>query len=265
MCSRHSNLNDKKIPIKKSSLSATILDYYNKYGQNRDLEKYLRVQQSRSKSSSEGSLLNADAKASNERIGKSLDDLSPNKSKDAEKEQSKKDKSKEKSGGKSSSDGNIDQIKIQKTSSQQLNKKTKSKSYSFNTESNIEIIFPPEFCLPRFSSEQSTTTAPVEINKPKMLSDSGNQTDKSTDDKGLDPIDEKTVFPLPDTPRRDAEDAPNAEVSPTSSIASNKVRLEWDSLADIGYKIVDMNTEGNSSMSPHEKSALVKFFAKRGT
>lgn len=265
MCSRHSKLHTKPALIKKSSsLSATILDYYNKYGQNRDLEKYLRVQRSRSKSSSEGSLLNAEIKASNEKIDDSLDASDEQKSKEGEQQQATGVKSKEKTSGKSVSDSNIDQIKIQKTTSQQLQKKTKSKSYSFNTESNIEIIFPPEFCMPKFGTEERlSTAAPVESNQSKMLSDSGNQTDNSTVERGLDPIDEKNIT-LPDTPRREVDDTPNVEVSPTSSIASNKVRLEWDSLADIGYKIVDMTTEGSSNMSPHEKSALVKFFAKRG-
>lgn len=274
MCSRHTKLAEKKIGFKKASLSATALDYYTKYGQNRDLEKYLRIQRrSASKSSSEGSLLNADRRdpdpsGSNERNAKSLDELSPSTSKRQDKG-NKSARTKQKSDEAQSADEtNADRIKIQKTSAQNINKKTKTKSYSFNSESNIEITFPPEFCVSRRRMDENE---PIFKSPTKMLTDSGNQTEEMSGEKQSDTLPQTVPsakiedVPLPVTPRKDKDSAaniPNVEVSPTSSIASNKMRLEWDSMADVGYKLVDMNSESN--LSTFERSALVKFFAKRG-
>lgn len=273
---------DEKLAFKKSSLSATALEYYTRYGQNRDLEKYLRVQhRSASKSSSEGSLVNAGeriAAESSKKVGKSLDDLSSRTSKPDNKSEQSKDKSNTKCT--SADEAGSGDIKIKKSAAQRINKKTKTKSYSFNSESNVEIIFPPEFILAKYQGKEGVD-AFVPVNQQnmhnpteKMLSDSANQTDDGLAAVNANDLVEpaaastavdKELVPLPETPRRDTEPPPNApivDVSPTSSIASNKMRLEWDSLADIGYKLVDMNSESN--LSTYERSALVKFFAERG-
>lgn len=272
MCSRHTKLDEKKSRFKKSSLSATALEYYTKYGQNRDLEKYLRVQRrSASKSSSDGSLLNADRhgpnpSGSNDRNTKSLDELSPGTSKQKDKSARGKQEQDAKQSA-SADEAKTDRIKIQKKTLQNINKKTKSKSYSFNSESNIEITFPPEFYIPQRKMDEID---PISKSPSKMLTDSGNQTEETSEKNSemvhqMVPIVEIEGVPLPKTPRKDKENAaniPNVEVSPTSSIASNKMRLEWDSMADVGYRRVDMNSENN--LSTYERSALVKFFAKRG-
>lgn len=277
MCSRHTTLSDKKLAFGKTSLSATALEYYTRYGQNRDLEKYLRVQRrSPSHSSIENSLNNIDGRksgATSAKRGKSLDELSSKTSKPPDDDHNKSEKSKNNNHSKSASndEGKSDNIKIKKSAVQKIKKKTKSKSYSFNTESSIEITFPPEFGV-----AQSRSCETVDhLRQAKMLSDSGNQTE-SVGEPAVDPVpstslaaativEDKELLPLPDTPRRESNVIPNmpvVDVSPTSSIASNKMRLEWDSLADIGYKLVDMN--GDSSLNSYEKGALMKFFTERG-
>lgn len=253
------------------------MDYYNKYGQNRDLEKYLRLQRrSRSKSSSEGSLQNIEksqASGSNEKLRKSLDKIGTEGSTGPDGAHKKGAKSNEgdKAGCHSASADESkhdkNRVKIQKTASQNLSKKSKNKSYNFSTESSIEIIFPSEFFLPNTKQEPNLHVTPPE-SLPKMLTDSGNQTDKIVEVAETVPdIVQTEASPLPQTPPKQKDGVtsiPNVDVSPASSIASNKVRLEWDSLADVGYKIVDMNTESSKNLSTFERSALVKFFAKRG-
>lgn len=55
MSSHHRKSLQKNDKTKHLKLSSTVLDYYYKYGENRDLEKYLRFKRSTNKSSSDSS------------------------------------------------------------------------------------------------------------------------------------------------------------------------------------------------------------------
>lgn len=278
MCSRHRPNGKRKCVIDNSSLSASALDYYKNHGQGRDLEKFLRVKPcNTSKSSSDGSLknVNADencAQTSGRKLGKSLDELSA-RSKGASASKSKDNK---KSASADEANEDKKNIRIKKSAVQKVERKTKTKSYSFNSESSVEIVFPAEFGVPSYHFGQASTSAPYQNQMfpaseqvKKMLSDSANQTERPIVEEPEEAVvatTSKEAIALPETPRNDAVTTPNpsnTDVSPTSSIASNKMgRLEWDSLADIGYKLVDMHSD--SSLTSYEKSALMKFFTERG-
>lgn len=277
---------EKKLFMKKTNLSTTVLDYYNKYGQNRDLEKYLRLRrQNSSKSSSDGSLYNferTNTAAEAERVRKSLQKLNVSEGSGAKvaddnllPDQNVAGPSanvKEKSSGKSSATAG-EQIKIQKV----LRKKSKSKSYNVSMESNIEINMPPpppSYSLPELTNKADIDASENDLLKPKRLQFQTCET--QTIDPApvellptstiVEPIVQQVVATVEESiVRRIPGDECAAETSPASSIASAKMRLEWDSMADVGYnKIIDFKSKSNSNLSTFEKDALTKFFARRG-
>lgn len=281
MASRKSLPTAKGILMKKTNLSSTVLDYYNKYGQNRDLEKYLRLRrQNSSKSSSDGSLYNferTNTAGETERVRKSLQKLNVSEEKD---EKVAADLLAQPQAGGASADVNdndsaaaaSDQIKIQKS----FRKKSKSKSYNVSMESNIEINMPPP-PLPSHSMPELATemvTVPVNV-KQLQFQSCETQTINPMSDEPLQrsACKESTAEQaIAQAERSDeaivkanAVDECAAETSPASSIASAKMRLEWDSMADVGYnKIIDFKSKSNSNLSTFEKDALTKFFARRG-
>lgn len=290
MASRKPLPTEKKLLMKRTNLSSTVLDYYNKFGQNRELEKYLHIRrQNSSKSSSDGSLYNFERKNANtaaetERVRNSLQKLNVSEEEGAQFAEgntpaeptagtsaSLKDKS---LGQSSASAGASEQIKIQKI----LKKKSKSKSYNVSMESNIEINMPPpppSYSLPELVNKVDIVSADTPRPKPKQLQFQSCET--------------QTVLPMPEevipSPTREKSivqqvvaqvedivvkttkpiDECIVETSPASSIASAKMRLEWDSMADVGYnRIIDFKSKSNSNLSTSEKDALTKFFARRG-
>lgn len=277
---------EKKLFMKKSNLSSTVLDYYNKFGQNRDLEKYLRLRrQNSSKSSSDGSLYNferTNSAAEAERVRKSLQKLNVSEESGAkvadrsllpeknvaETSASVKDKS---SGQASAAAG--EQIKIQKV----LRKKSKSKSYNVSMESNIEINMPPplpSYSLPELANKVDINASDLLEPMPTRLQFQTSETQTIDPLLGALPQTSKIVEPIVQQVVAQVEDAIAkripadecaAETSPASSIASAKMRLEWDSMADVGYnRIIDFKSKSNSNLSTFEKDALTKFFARRG-
>lgn len=276
---------NKKDRMKKSKLSSTVLDYYHKYGQNRDLEKYLRTRRSTSKSSSDSSSKNytgSDLTGDGKRIAKSMEklDLSGRKAEFDEKDERKASKSAENldDSGKKANDNQKpaeqnQSIKIEKKSHQQWKGKSKSKSYNFNLESSIEIKLPVSTPLPTFSAMTPPIDSISKATQVLQLESSETQTE---------PFQMKPSVPsVPPTSAGQALSTPAAverkfdrtkptpenvqETSPASSVASAIVRLEWDSMADIGYnRIIDFKSQSNSNLTTFEKSALTKFFAKRG-
>lgn len=273
---------EKKIAAKKSSLGSTVLDYYQKFGQNRDLEKYLRIKrQNSSKSSSDGSLQNfdrANSAAETERIRRSLkklcvkedtsDKISPeHRSKSYESVGKSKNapKVKKKDSDESSiSPEQPQQQKIKVEKKGQFRKKSKSKSYNMNLESNIEISLPPSQSLPELPNQMSRTS----FTSPRRICFESCETQTDIEPK---PIKEKpkqtkelrrTEMEKHNIP---ATEDRATETSPASSVASARTRLEWDSGADVGYnKIIDFKSQSNSNLTTFEKNALRKFFAKRG-
>lgn len=282
---------ERKNLMKKTNLSSTVLEYYNKFGQNRELEKYLRVRrQNSSKSSSDGSLYNferTNTAAETERVRKSLQKLNMSDEKDPKNttvdssaEQntagisaSARDKSSGKSGAITG-----EQIKIQKM----LRKKSKSKSYNVSMESNIEINMPPpppSHSLPELINKVDIVKADLLKPMPKRLQfqTSETQTASPMPDEVLthstprltrtQPIVQQIVAQVEDSivKGKSADEKSAIESSPASSIASAKMRLEWDSMADVGYnRIIDFKSKSNSNLSTAEKDALTKFFARRG-
>lgn len=288
---------------KPSSLSSTILDYYNKYGQNRDLEKYLRFRRcGRSSSEESGSVnfipentagasskslenlhilhsnLDFEKNANKSRSSESLGDnktktssprndgtqsarLAPNKVVNKEEAETASATKPEKS----------DEVKVQIKNAH----KTKSKkSWNWNMESNIEITFPQPVQQP-FYAPASYAPCVAEAIPPAQqklaLENSETQTNESA---ATDQGNESANYPK--TPMRPLEkqlkfDCVPPQERPTSaasSIASvsNKQRLEWDSMADIGYDRSSEPSHSRSldSMTSFERSTLRKFFAERG-
>lgn len=273
---------NKKDKLKTSKLSSTVLDYYYKYGQNRDLEKYLRLKrQSTSKSSSDSSLKNftgADSTSDSRRITKSMEklDLSGRKTHSEDDSARRATKStdhvakssRDESKAKQSTSDNKP-IKIEKKTQQQFSGKSKSKSYNFNMESSIEINLPTNTSLPTLPTMQTIDS----ISKPTQtlqLESSETQTEPfqirtagpSTSVEQTPPT-ATAVERKSDRKKSTQENLP--DTSPASSVASAKVRLEWDSMADIGYnRIIDFKSQSNTNLTTFERSALTKFFAKRG-
>lgn len=273
--------------MKKANVSSTVLDYYNKFGQNRDLERYLRVRrQNSSKSSSDSSLFNferTNSATETEQVRKSLQKLNVSDGKGAAAEDlpsvrnifepevtaaaADGTKPKAKSG-----DAVGEQIKIQKS----LRKKSKSKSYNVSMESNIEINMPPpppSHSLPELGPNKSDCRSP-EIRKPKQIQFQSCETQtiySSPEEPEPQMLRGPPIVPKKIAPSEKAAVIPTqteeivVETSPASSIASAKMRLEWDSMADVGYnRIIDFKSKSNSNLSTSEKHALTKFFAHRG-
>lgn len=278
--------------MKKSKLSSTVLDYYYKYGQNRDLEKYLRLKRCNSSKSSSDCSSTKNIECNNlsgesERAAKSLEKLNlsdrKSKQKTGENRETKSsdnlsDNSKATNSQTKKSDGH--RIKIEKKTRETIKGKSKSKSYNLNLESSIEINLPPSCSMPILpfqkeneTNKQSTQTffyetteTQTEVYSPKRLE--AKPLEMASEQKSL----EKPIVParISAPPPLVAEEPKSLtdniqESSPASSVASAKVRLEWDSMADIGYnKIIDFKSQSNSNLTTFEKNALTKFFAKRG-
>uniref|UniRef100_A0A7G3B488 ALMS motif domain-containing protein n=1 Tax=Lutzomyia longipalpis TaxID=7200 RepID=A0A7G3B488_LUTLO len=211
----------------KYPLSTQILNYYFKYGQNRNLEKYLKP--ARSKSSSEGSLSVAHNKYINQ-LTKSLENLNVllnlGEKEAAQEEgvaapQSAKEKSHEEEG------------KTPRKEKEPPESGRKKGKYQFVIDSNVNITIPLN-PAPIAEVRQHVEPLPGTSHQPI-----GN------------------VAP----PEMPLEGKQGVSTSPTSSVISNKQRLEWDSLADIGYEFCNLT---ETQMSSQEKAVLRKFFTERG-
>lgn len=293
-------MSNKKDRMKTSKLSSTVLDYYYKYGQNRDLEKYLRLKrQSTSKSSSDSSLKNyasADSPTLDcKRITKSMEKLNLSDRKIQFADGGDQNEPQCSSAGKPSApidselnDKSKDRhksnksppIKIEKKTQQQWKSKSKSKSYNFNMESSIEINLPTTSSMPALPVSTQTididsSATAFRIAAPQLESIE-TQTDAIATELGPSHVDTLSVeekvkqmkpaaavgMATTTTPTSEMVQ----ETSPASSVASAvKSRLEWDSMADIGYnRFIDFKSQSNSNLTTFERSALTKFFAKRG-
>lgn len=298
MSSHHRKSLQKNDKTKHLKLSSTVLDYYYKYGENRDLEKYLRFKRSTSKSSSDSSSRTneySSLRSNYERITKSMDKLHLSENPREKDIKSRKTKSTEnipettnQSQTENASNDNENRIKIEKKAQHTVQSKSKSNLYNLNLESSIEVTLAPSHSLPTLSkvfsaasnksqtknvSLETTHTQTEEFSpmhrQHSFMDSSHTQTDaqkcgleQSTIEK---PKLKKSISigkSRKDGTLRVEESI--LETSPTSSVASAK-RLEWDSMADVGYnKLIDFKSQSNSNLSTFEKNALTKFFAKRG-
>lgn len=258
---------------KHHAISDQILEYYHKFGQNRDLEKYLRLRQNYSKSSSDGSISNHPVNCLTSKLGKSLENLSLLKSNIKDKSDEiiveKKDKTTvkeiEESPAVPVKDEKTKIVKNIKIKSEELKKgDKKSKSFNFNVESTIEISMPPPL-VPQIqtlppSSDQDEQKFQSFI---KYLQSTETQT-QSLELKKDDQDFESLIKPVSSQNLSKDEIPENVRtLSPASSVTSNKNKLEWDSMADVGYE-KSGKIENFSAISSLERNALKKFFAQRG-
>lgn len=281
--------------MKTSKLSSTVLDYYYKYGQNRDLEKYLRLKQrNSSKSSSDSSLRNFDTSnltSERKRITKSLEKLDLSNDGKTKANDDFEQHATKTTGNVCDPDGvkkqknrtdDKNQIKIEKKTQQQIKGKSKSKSYNLNLESSIEINLPSSSSAPlstqtidpfpkatKILQLESCETQTEDFPATKMPIPNENVVPATAAIEKPKPSQAPKIATITENPSTSEHSKQVEEhitdVSPTSSIASAKVRLEWDSMADIGYnRIIDFKSQSNSNLNTFEKSALTKFFAKRG-
>lgn len=298
MSSHHRKYLQKSDKTKHPKLSSTVLDYYYKYGENRDIEKYLRFKRSASKSSSDSSSRNneySSLRSDYERITKSMDKLHLPENPRERDIKSRETRSTEnitetanQSQKEMPSNDTENRIKIEKKEQQTVKSKTKSKSYNLSLESSIEVSLPPSHSLSALSKEFSaasnksptknvsleTTHTQTEDFSPtnrqhSFMESSHTQTDAIPSGLELSSIEKPKLKKSVSIGKSKKDGALNVEesileTSPASSVASAK-RLEWDSMADVGYnKFIDFKSQSNSNLSTFEKNALTKFFAKRG-
>lgn len=145
-------------------------------------------------------------------------------------------------------------------------------------ESNVEINLPTlGTSMPSISIVAEPPVAPVKMNKcvPESVETQTSQLplkqveSKATGTDELELSQEKfttAIAPCTESPRNAANKSLLiADISPTSSVASAKYRLEWDSMADIGYnKIIDFKSKSNRNLTTFERNALTKLFAEHG-
>ncbi|GAB0092879.1 hypothetical protein DMENIID0001_079270 [Sergentomyia squamirostris] len=211
---------DHRCPLDKEKypLSTQILNYYFKYGQHRNLERYLKP--ARSKSSSEGSLSVAPNKYVDQ-LTKSLENVSA-----LHKQREQEEQAAEKSAEKPVAGEKVSPKKDEETS------RKKSKQYQFVIDSNVNITIP--------FNQPVTTDAKLQTEPVRAVTQSAVE-----------------LTSAQDHPKHQSV----APASPTSSVISNKQRLEWDSLGDVGYEFCNLT---ETQMKPEEKSVLQKFFTERG-
>lgn len=256
-------------------LSKTILDYYTKYGQNRDLEKYLRFRKCRGNSSGSGC---SDVQVcGTDRLCRSMETLGELRKKlsgsDTDENKSEKEglkatlnittpnesKTPPLSDNNRSPTTKPEAVKVKLKSE----RKSKKKSFNFNMESNIVINVSPK-------KDGETAASGIPEHPSLVKRDFESQTE--------DMLPKKLNYPeTPAKPMAESQakleitiDEPQS-ISPASSLASvsNKHRLEWDSMADVGYEKSAITAAGNlrsqeTRLSSLEKSGLKKFFAERG-
>jgi hypothetical protein len=288
MSSRKRPISKDRLDRNKGVLSESIVQYYLKHGQNRDLEKYLRLRSSRS--SSDSSLPQHPADFIADRVHKSLENL--NKLKDELSDRGKigsgekSPKQSEKSGEnieseidgdeKSKSKENIDKTNNIKVSvKQQSDNKSENKKnpFNFNVESVIEISVPQlqaqnplplpapatvSEIVPSTSKEVISYSCPTQTQQNQATSFDLESSNVET------PI--KPIVKAQKAKRSLRDNIEN--ISPTSSVLShsNKQKLEWDSLGDVGYDLGHDINQKYSLFNPNdsEKRALQTYFNQRG-
>lgn len=289
------------ILVKKSGsndfLSSSALDYYNRFAKNRGIERYFRSSKiSRSNRASSDTSLNeknefSETQNISSEFAKSLNNINIS---DCE----LKGKADESTLGfetLSSSDEKSFEYKeekaIQKIKHVKRNKPmptqhsvkesstmtdTQSdKHVNLNLQSKIEIILPPQpMPIPPIATKllnsetnqnqpmpvTSSYTEPPQIPQlfalPKILYCAETQTSDNVSEMVDEPIKPNVKLNV-DVSRQDDLDA-----SPNESVTSKEQRLEWDSLADVGYNpflICD-----KSGLSSTERKAIKSYMSKRG-
>ncbi|XP_039437161.1 centrosome-associated protein Alms1a-like [Culex pipiens pallens] len=254
-----------------------IMDYYVRHGQNRDLERFLRLRAaSTTRSSSDGSLPGLEELDRRERVaekvGRSMENLSTMRGEEQGKEKGKSRERLDASGGSGKSSGVKSPAKVEAAPEvvvkEVKSEKKSGRNFNFNLESVIEIKLP-----------QAPPVQPAMLVSPRQailgsapgpaiheISSAGTQTmpeARSVEQQTEEPI-RPVLKPSNLNPAEDTIET-TRDISPSSSVASAKQKLEWDSLGDIGY---DSNEKfyfcGASDLNETEKRCLQKYFAKKG-
>uniref|UniRef100_A0A182K3I8 ALMS_motif domain-containing protein n=1 Tax=Anopheles christyi TaxID=43041 RepID=A0A182K3I8_9DIPT len=274
-----------------------IMHYYMEHGRNRDLEKYLRLRRmsSATRSSSDGSLPCMDelqrrachGGAERSGIGKSMENLATLRKKAEQQQLDESEKSLRNASAesaKSNANKTPDKVgaaaadsTVTKAGVTVREKKVEQKSgrnFNFNLESVIEINLPPPPTI-TLGGPTASTIAPITYTQPEPLHqatamakelspriivhENSTQTAASEDDP-IRPVVKPHVPSTAEEPLDSTKD-----LSPVSSIASNKQRLEWDSLGDIGYDSSErLQFCGAADLNETEKRCLQRYFARKG-
>ncbi|XP_055533531.1 centrosome-associated protein Alms1a-like [Wyeomyia smithii] len=279
---------------RNSRVSDQIMDYYLRYGQNRDLEKFLRLRSSTTRSSSDGSLPALDEldrrEQVAEKIGKSMENLSTlGQQKDrqfAQKSEQSKESEKTNPDTETQQSDHTDKNSSEKTKQQEnrptvgmvvketKNEKKSGRNFNFNLESVIEIKLPSETVTHNpflLAAPPGNVPAMETRSRFQEINSSGTQT--MPEARSVEQQTEEPIRPILKATGAPAAEAANPEdtidttrdISPVSSIASNKQKLEWDSLGDIGY---DSSEKfyfcGASDLNETMKRCLQRYLVKRG-
>uniref|UniRef100_A0A182XHK4 ALMS_motif domain-containing protein n=1 Tax=Anopheles quadriannulatus TaxID=34691 RepID=A0A182XHK4_ANOQN len=275
-----------------------IMHYYMEHGRNRDLEKYLRLRRmsSATRSSSDGSLPCLDelqrrachAAAERSGLGKSMENLATLRKKAEQQQLDESEKSlRNASAGSGKSNANktpdkaVGAVATDTADAKQggvtvREKKMEQKSgrnFNFNLESVIEINLPPPPTITLGVPTTATTIAPITYTQPGpptastakehsprlVVHETSTQT-VATEDDPIRPVVKTHAPGTVEEPLDSTKD-----LSPVSSIASNKQRLEWDSLGDIGYDSSErLQFCGAADLNETEKRCLQRYFARKG-
>lgn len=301
-----------RLPRRSKLLSSTILDYCTHYGQHRDLERFLRYRKHTAghlSSSDESSLLaalsahnksgcgerrvsslslaGAAAGTSSEQLP-STEQTKTIGSQSARCDRtevggakSKSKRSKETKSATSRSENDLSDVKSARTKRSDAKSAAHRSLYSLT--SNIEISF---------SNLDLAAPVPASPSPVLHLESCATQTQTVAPDTDTltPPLEPKAVTfaaevdaPVPaEQHQQPADSSANSFVRPTSAdssivsmvtAAANKPRLEWDSLADVGYEKacqtdVERQTRSvgsdSNELSPFERATLQKFFTERG-
>lgn len=240
----------------KNSLSGTILEYYTKYGQNRDLEKYFRFRRGQSSSgSSIGSNHNTHecpvAAGAANRLGRSLDNLSnspkpstssanskslPIDNVSNEKVKSRSAESIDRSATKSADEAIKKTVSVEQITKTSRKNKNKKKSINFTMESNIvlNVSQPPgESRSPSGADKKDNNSQTDDRNvaqQNQVMESSIVLNESNSNCASLSPIvdkkDSESQTDIPNVADESMDNHPNSANSSPVSV-SNKHRLEW--------------------------------------
>uniref|UniRef100_A0A182N719 ALMS_motif domain-containing protein n=1 Tax=Anopheles dirus TaxID=7168 RepID=A0A182N719_9DIPT len=280
-----------------------IMHYYMEHGRNRDLEKYLRLRRmsNATRSSSDGSLPGLDelqrrggCRLTCERsgLGKSMENLATLRKKAEQQQQEESEKSLRNASAESAKNksaspekagvavaGASSDVKGVTVKEKKVEQKS-GRNFNFNLESVIEINLPPPPTITLGVPTVATTTvaAPITYTQPEMsvhapaaskqlsprvvVHENSTQTTAAPEDDPIRPV-VKSQPPGGITAEEPLDST--KDISPVSSIASNKQRLEWDSLGDIGYDSSErLQFCGAADLNETEKRCLQRYFARKG-
>uniref|UniRef100_A0A182XW83 ALMS_motif domain-containing protein n=1 Tax=Anopheles stephensi TaxID=30069 RepID=A0A182XW83_ANOST len=266
-----------------------IMHYYMEHGRNRDLEKYLRLRRGSNvtRSSSDGSLPCLDelqrrtacrSACDQSDVRKSMENLSTLRKKAEQQQLDESEKSLRNASAesaKSMANKSPDKVGTGAGSSTDAKGVTVKETKVEHKKSVIEINLPPPPTI-TLGVPTTSTIAPITYTQPEPLAqvptaakqqvsprivvhENSTQTAAAEDDP-IRPVVKAHVPGNMEEPLDSTKD-----LSPSSSIASNKQRLEWDSLGDIGYDSSErLQFCGAADLNETEKRCLQRYFARKG-